>query len=202
MLRVPASFQVKLMDGIEKDPWHTTDTDFVSKISLYMGDHFQSTEIVFISHCMEFIFTGHKRVGGGVKSFWYHSGCFVIIRSLSVTSFFYLHARQAVKKCHDVIFSTLFSNTLCLPVLNICYRPQRKLREGYVFTGVCLSTGVCLFTGGGYSTPPPLPRYMGYYGIRWTSGRYASYGNAFLFCLCSPSVYRFVCVIKFMINYL
>ena len=31
-------------------------------------------------------------------------------------------------------------------------------------------------------TPPPPPRYMGYYGIRSTSGRYASYWNAFLFC--------------------
>ena len=32
---------------------------------------------------------------------------------------------------------------------------------------------------GGWADPPP--RYMGYYGIQSTSGRYASYWNAFLF---------------------
>ena len=39
---------------------------------------------------------------------------------------------------------------------------------------------------GEYPSPrgvPPLPRYMGYYGIRSTSGRYAFYWNAFLFLL-------------------
>ena len=45
-----------------------------------------------------------------------------------------------------------------------------------------LHLSVILFTGGevawgGWEDPPPI----GYYGIRSTSGRYASYGNAFLF---------------------
>ena len=61
-----------------------------------------------------------------------------------------------------------------------------KLREGNVFTGVCLFKGVgthpqgWICPGGGYSPPP---QYMGYYGIRSTSGRYASYWNAFLLSL-------------------
>ena len=33
----------------------------------------------------------------------------------------------------------------------------------------------------GCRPPPPAKRYTGYYGIRSTSGRYASYWNAFLF---------------------
>ena len=33
------------------------------------------------------------------------------------------------------------------------------------------------------SPPPPYQRYMGYYGIRSASGRYASYLNAFFFLL-------------------
>ena len=36
------------------------------------------------------------------------------------------------------------------------YRLQTMLREGNVFTGVCLSTGVVGMSGGGYS--PPCPR--------------------------------------------
>ena len=42
------------------------------------------------------------------------------------------------------------------------YRTQAKLREGSVFTGVCLSTG-CLSRGGGYvrGWVVPPPRYMG-----------------------------------------
>ena len=46
--------------------------------------------------------------------------------------------------------------------------PPVKLREGNVFTGVCLFTG---------EYPFPL------YEIRSTSGRYASYWNAFLFMI-------------------
>ena len=38
-----------------------------------------------------------------------------------------------------------------------------------------------LHPGGGLGRPLPPPRYMGYYGIRSTSGRYASYWNAFLY---------------------
>ena len=34
--------------------------------------------------------------------------------------------------------------------------------------------------GRGVGQTPPPPRYMGYYGIRSTSERYASYWNAFL----------------------
>ena len=80
---------------------------------------------------------------------------------------------------------------------------KRSLGQGNVFTGICLSTGgglasqnqklhdqgasassrgVCirrgLHPGRGLDRPPS--RYMGYYGIRSTSGRYASYWNAFL----------------------
>ena len=51
--------------------------------------------------------------------------------------------------------------------------PPVKLREGNVFTGVCLFTG---------EYPFPLP-YIGFYEIRSTSGRYASYWNAFLFMI-------------------
>ena len=49
------------------------------------------------------------------------------------------------------------------PFLRVAYiyRPQTKLREGNVFTGVCLPTK----GEGGYSTPHP-PRYMGH-GILW-----------------------------------
>ena len=39
-----------------------------------------------------------------------------------------------------------------------------------------------LHPGRGVGRSPP-PRYMGYYGIRSTSGRCASYWNAFLFKL-------------------
>ena len=72
-------------------------------------------------------------------------------------------------------------------VIGNYYRPQRSY-EGYVFTGVCLSTGGrglpgpgrCLLGGGSASqhalrqTPPP-----GRDGH--CCGRYASYWNAFLF---------------------
>ena len=53
----------------------------------------------------------------------------------------------------------------------------------------CASGGIGL-TGGGVDPPglntgelgqTPFPRYMGYYGIRSTSGRYPSYWNEFLF---------------------
>ena len=69
------------------------------------------------------------------------------------------------------------------------YRPQRSC-EGYVFTGVCLSTGgwgiclsACWDTTPREQTPPtqeqtpPPPRYG------HCCGRYASYWNAFLFIL-------------------
>ena len=59
---------------------------------------------------------------------------------------------------------------------------------GSASRGVCLQTvciqgvgqipQVCLRVGGCGQSPPP--RYMGYYGIRSRSGRYASYWNAFL----------------------
>ena len=66
------------------------------------------------------------------------------------------------------------------PIPNIFYRPQTKLREGYVFTPVCHSVhmGGCLpLCMLGYipgQTPPPPPR-DGY-----CCGLYASYWNAFL----------------------
>ena len=60
------------------------------------------------------------------------------------------------------------------------YRPQRSC-EGYVFTGVCLSTGGCLLLVPGVCFwcmgrhPPP--------GDGYCCGRYASYWNAFLFIM-------------------
>ena len=36
-----------------------------------------------------------------------------------------------------------------------CYRPQTKLGQGNMFTGVCLSTGGCLVQGGVETQPPP-----------------------------------------------
>ena len=73
------------------------------------------------------------------------------------------------------------------------YRPQTKLREGYVFTGVCDSVN----RGGGYpimpcttttSTPqgwrPPLGWRTHPPPYRWSMcGWYASYWNAFLFTM-------------------
>ena len=71
--------------------------------------------------------------------------------------------------------------------------------EGYVFTGVCLSTGGCgrpswadtppgltppVLCMLGYTHTCPVHAVIhipsGYYGIRSTSGRYASHWNAFL----------------------
>ena len=43
--------------------------------------------------------------------------------------------------------------------------------------GLYLWRGRSASRGGGQI---PSPRYMGYYGIRWTNGRHASYWNAFL----------------------
>ena len=89
------------------------------------------------------------------------------------------------------------------------YRPQRSCGQGHVFTGVCLSTGgegVCLSacwdaipppawrappgwrTPPGWKTAPPgwrtppdeEPPPEADSSIRSTSGRYASYWNAFL----------------------
>ena len=69
---------------------------------------------------------------------------------------------------------------LLLPLAN-------EVFEGYVFTPVrqsfCSGAGVCIQGGGvcirgvWQTRPPPI----GYYRIRSTSGRYASYWNAFLF---------------------
>ena len=75
--------------------------------------------------------------------------------------------------------------------------PANEVCEGYVFTGVCLSTGGCLpHTPLGRNPrgqTPPVGRHLradtpladtpppgGYYGIRSRSGRYASHCNAFL----------------------
>ena len=63
--------------------------------------------------------------------------------------------------------------------------PAKEVCEGYVFTGVCLSTGgtciACMHAlpgthAPGYACPP-----SGYYEMRSMSGQYASYWNAFLF---------------------
>ena len=59
--------------------------------------------------------------------------------------------------------------------------------EGYVFTGVCLSTpgggGVRGCSGGAWFFPG-RGACIGYDEIRSMSGRYASYWNAFLFMFC------------------
>ena len=54
------------------------------------------------------------------------------------------------------------------------YRLQTRLREGDVFTAVCL------FTGRGYPRTIPQP------SPGWMSGQYASYWKAFLFSCYSP----------------
>ena len=56
---------------------------------------------------------------------------------------------------------------------------KRSLGQGNVFISVCDSVH------GGVDTPPLVdtPNPLGYYGIRSTSGRYASYWNAYLFIL-------------------
>ena len=79
-----------------------------------------------------------------------------------------------------------------LPDGRTCYRPQTKLWEGYVFTGVCDS-------GHGGSAPlhagipPPWqgrpPLCSACWEIRSTSGRYASYWNAILFIKESSQIF-------------
>ena len=63
--------------------------------------------------------------------------------------------------------------------------PANEVCEGYVFTGVCLSTGgVSAPLHAGIHTPPgqtpPGQTPPVHAGIRSTSGRYASHWNAFL----------------------
>ena len=61
------------------------------------------------------------------------------------------------------------------------HRPQTTLREGNVYTGVCLFTGESAFPQchGQADTPPPEGRPPAQ--IRSTGGWYASYWNAYLF---------------------
>ena len=67
-----------------------------------------------------------------------------------------------------------------IPVALTVLQEMTFYRDGNVFTGVCLSTGV-----GWLGTHlPPNTWDLGYYGMRSTSGRYASYWNAFLFYSC------------------
>ena len=73
---------------------------------------------------------------------------------------------------------------------NIFLPPATKLRQGNIFTPVCLSVhrGVCHSPLGrhhptlGQITPGQTPREV-HAGIRPTSGRYASYWNAVLWLL-------------------
>ena len=58
--------------------------------------------------------------------------------------------------------------------------PGRSTSRGGLPRGVCIQEGVCLQGGSAGGWADPLPRYTGYYGIRSTSGQYASYWNAFL----------------------
>ena len=90
--------------------------------------------------------------------------------------------------------------------LKTYYRPQRSCGEGNVFTGMCLSTGggrVSASVYAGMPDPPrpgrhPLPRpgrhppgtrqtppQVADSSIRYTSGQYASYWNAYLFTISS-----------------
>ena len=66
----------------------------------------------------------------------------------------------------------------CYDFGRILLPPANEVCEGYVFTGVCLSTGgrthLILSASGGMHAPG------GYYKMRSMSGRYASYWNAFL----------------------
>ena len=102
------------------------------------------------------------------------------------------------KRSNKLVWS--YANYSCVATL---YRPQRSC-EGYVFTGVCLSTGGCLVPGGGVgipacteAEPPPPGRDRGAWfqgGLvsqhaprqtppgrdGYCCGRYASYWNAFL----------------------
>ena len=91
---------------------------------------------------------------------------------------------------------------------NSCYRPQTKLREGNVFTGVCDSVhggvpgpGGCLFTGGclvlgGACSGGGLLLAPGEGGVPggdppngYCCGQYASYWNAFLYFKVSFTLY-------------
>ena len=58
-----------------------------------------------------------------------------------------------------------------------------RLEQGNVFTPVCHSIGeVSAPLYAGIHTPwADTPHPTGYYGIQWTSGRYASYWNVYLF---------------------
>ena len=83
------------------------------------------------------------------------------------------------------ISGELVDSTLCLP-------PTNEVCEGYVFTGVSLSTGWGLYPGGGSLTGGSLSRggfLLGRPPPRTvTCGRYASYWNAFLFISANSSV--------------
>ena len=83
-----------------------------------------------------------------------------------------------------------------LPMRNIYLLFTKKVCEGNVFTGVCPWGGVsqhalgrgCLPSGlSAQGTRGRQPFPARYYGIRSTSGRYASYWNAFLLHIISPS---------------
>ena len=72
-------------------------------------------------------------------------------------------------------------------ILPIITARKRSLEQGNVFRNVCQS--FCPQGERGLPNPTPPPRcrhyldapHMGYYEIRLTNGRYASYWNAFLF---------------------
>ena len=87
-------------------------------------------------------------------------------------------------------------NKFCSTIHHIshCYRRKRSLGQGHVFTPVCecVDRLVSARLHAGIHTPPPrqtptpwaeppVPHTHEYYEIRSTSGRYASYWNAFLF---------------------
>ena len=108
--------------------------------------------------------------------------------------------------------------------------------EGYVFTGVCLSTGGCLplvlrgvchtrhpprqtplgryppwadtpLPSACWDTHPPAqcmlgypPKPSGYYGIRSTSGRYASHWNAMHSCFNENRIASFIAVLTLLLS--
>ena len=67
-------------------------------------------------------------------------------------------------------------DSACLHQGGVCLQEGLHL-GGSTSRGVCIEGGICmqLVGGGGLGRPT-----MGYYGIRSTSGRYASYWNTFL----------------------
>ena len=149
--------------------------------NIYLFDHTNSVQIDDCVNCRIFL--------GPVKTRW---------------------VPTCVRGCQN-IFEQLSKEYSIYNVGKLLLLPANEVCEGYVFTGVCLSTGrgVCLWSGGclhiapGQTPPrqtPPLPSAcqdththlpstcwdthppcLVHAGIWSTNGQYASHWNAFLF---------------------